>query len=183
MRHPLLNLGTAVLVAALPLAAQAHPGHELQASFTAGLMHPMTGWDHLLVLLCLGVLAAGRGARTTLGAGALLAVALAGGAAVGLAFPGPALVEQAVLATVLVSVALLVSHVQIGSGALLTLCLGFMLVHGMAHGQEAPTGGSLTAYFAGFTLAGTALYAVGAWLALSLERLRGARPSRSRAPI
>ena len=48
------------LAALAPLAAQAHPGHDLQSGLLMGLMHPFTGWDHLAVLLCLGALAAGR---------------------------------------------------------------------------------------------------------------------------
>jgi hydrogenase/urease accessory protein HupE len=61
-------LTSATLLTLLPLAAQAHPGHELHASFAAGLMHPLTGLDHLAVLLCLGVLAAGAGGAEGVGA-------------------------------------------------------------------------------------------------------------------
>jgi hydrogenase/urease accessory protein HupE len=62
---------------------------------------------------------------------------------------------------------------------LLWLCLGFTLVHGMAHGLEAPTG-DLAAYFAGFTLAGTAIFAAGVMMARGVVR---ARLSRHRARI
>lgn len=125
-------LTSATLLTLLPLAAQAHPGHELHASFAAGLMHPLTGLDHLAVLLCLGVLAAGRGIRLAL-----------------------------------------------GTGALLVVCAGFTLLHGLEQGEEALTG-SLPAFFAGFTLAGAALFAGGAWLArLAKQQLR-VRPSALR---
>jgi len=171
MRNPRIP-AAAILATLLPLVAQAHPGHETHASFIGGAMHPLTGWDHLAVLLCLGLLAAGRSARLVLAAGALLAAALAGGAALGLLFPQAAMVEQAVLATVIVSVSLLLFRAQIGRGGLLGLCLGFTLVHGMAHGQEAPAG-NLPAYFLGFTLAGTALFACGVALAGAINaRLR-----------
>lgn len=169
----------AILGALLPLAAQAHPGHETHASLVLGLMHPLTGWDHLTVLLCLGLLAAGRGARMAMGAGMLLAVSLAGGAALGLAFPKVPFVEPAILATVIASASMLLVRARIGRGGLLTLCLGFTLVHGMAHGQEAPAG-DLTAYFAGFTFAGTALFAAGMAVAQAVLSVR-ALPSRRRA--
>lgn len=171
MRSPRI-IAAAILTTLLPLVAQAHPGHEIHAGFMEGAIHPLTGWDHLTVLLCLGLLAAGRGARLVLAAGALLAAALAAGAALGLLFPQAALVEQAVLATVIVSVSLLLFRAQIGRGGLLALCLGFTLVHGMAHGQEAPAG-NLPAYFLGFMLAGTALFAAGVALAGAMKgRLR-----------
>jgi urease accessory protein len=178
MKHPHRIIATATLASLLPLVAQAHPGHELHASLAMGLMHPLTGWDHLTVLLCLGVLAAGRSARFVLVAGALLVAALAAGAALGLAFPRAAFVEQAILATVIASVSLLVFRVQVSHGALLALCLGFTLVHGMAHGQEAPAG-NLAAYFAGFTLAGAALYAGGVWVARRVKRRLGASTTPS----
>jgi urease accessory protein len=166
----------AVATALLPLAAQAHPGHGAGAGFLTGLAHPLTGWDHLTVLLCLGVLAAGCGWRMALGAGLLLATALSAGAAIGLAMPRSDLIEPALVVTVLASVSLLFVQAYIGRGVLLTLCLAFALVHGVAHGQEAPAGG-VAAYFAGFTLASVALYVAGI---LGTQRLRhrwGARAS------
>jgi urease accessory protein len=177
MNRPHRLLIAAALAVAVPLTAQAHPGHELHAGFVDGVMHPLTGWDHLTVLLCLGALAAGRGAGLALQAGALLAVSLAGGAALGLAFPLAAFVEPAILATVLMSTALLLLRARVGRKGLLSLCLAFTLVHGMAHGQEAPSG-NLMAYFAGFTIAGTAVFTLGVLLAQALLR---APTSRRRA--
>ena len=37
----------------VPLAAWAHPGHDI-ADFVSGFSHPFTGIDHLLVLLAVG---------------------------------------------------------------------------------------------------------------------------------
>ena len=161
-RSPMILAGAAATL--LPLAASAHPGHEVHASLVMGLMHPLTGWDHLLLLLCLGALVAGRGAAFIAGVGVLLPVALAGGATLGLALPQAPFVEPAILATAGVSLALLVSRARLTRGGLLALSLGFALVHGVAHGQEAPSG-NLGAYFAGFTFAGTALYVIGTLVA------------------
>jgi urease accessory protein len=180
MKYPSRIVGTALLAALLPLAAQAHPGHEAHAGFVMGMLHPFTGWDHLAVLLCLGALVAGRGLPLALRAGSLLAAMLAGGAALGLAFPHAGFVEPAILVTVLASALLLRVRARLGGGVLLTLCLAFTLVHGMAHGQEAPTEG-LAAYFAGFTLAGTVIYAAGVALAGALLRSRRV-PSLTRVP-
>jgi urease accessory protein len=171
MKNPSRIVSTALLAALLPLAAQAHPGHEIHAGFMMGMLHPFTGWDHLTVLLCLGALVAGRGLLLAISAGALLATTLAGGAVLGLALPHSTFVEPAILVTVLASAALLLVRARLGGGVLLTLCLAFTLVHGMAHGQEAPAEG-LAAYFAGFTLAGTVIYAAGVALAGAALRRR-----------
>jgi urease accessory protein len=169
MNRPSRILFTLILSTLLPMAAQAHPGHEIHAGFMMGLLHPLTGWDHLTVLLCLGVLAAGRGARLAIGAGGVLTVALAGGAAMGLGFPQATFVEPAILATVVVSAAVLLLRARIGRGSLLALCLCFTLVHGMAHGQEAPAG-NIASYFAGFTAAGAAIFAIGVLLANAVQK-------------
>src|SRR5262245_54578266 len=129
-------LGTALL----PIAAQAHTGHDAHATLMMGLLHPLTGWDHLVVLLSLGVLAAGRGARMSTACGALLALALGGGAALGLAWPSAPFVEPAILVTVLACGTLLFFRRRIGSGVLLALSMSFAFIHGIAHGQEAPAG-------------------------------------------
>src|SRR6185369_6854630 len=134
----------------LPLMAQAHPGHETHATLMQGLLHPLTGWDHLFVLLSLGALAAGRGPGMAMTCGALLAAALSGGAMIGLTWPTASFVEPAILVTVFGCVLLLALRRHISRGGLAALCIAFALVHGVAHGQEAP-GGDLVAYFAGFT--------------------------------
>src|SRR5215831_490596 len=119
----------------LPLVAQAHPGHETHAGFLQGVLHPLTGWDHLFVLLSLGALAAMRGARLAALGGGLLAVALMSGAALGLRYAALPFVEPAIFLTVLACAALLVLHRFIRSGILVALCLAFTFVHGVAHGQ------------------------------------------------
>ena len=46
----------AVLAVLLVAAtAQAHPGHERGSSVVAGLLHPMTGLDHLLAMVALSI--------------------------------------------------------------------------------------------------------------------------------
>ena len=41
-----------------PLSAMAHTGHQV-AGFFQGLLHPLSGADHLLVMLAVGLMAAG----------------------------------------------------------------------------------------------------------------------------
>jgi hypothetical protein len=43
--------------------AYAHPGHGFDHGFMPGFMHPLLGWDHLLVMLAVGVLAAKLGGK------------------------------------------------------------------------------------------------------------------------
>ena len=79
---------------------------------------------------------------------------------VGVAWPAAPFVEPAILVTVFACVLLLALRRHINRASLSTLCILFALVHGVAHGQEAPSG-DLVAYFAGFTFSGAAIYAAG----------------------
>lgn len=164
---------TVLVAALLPVAAQAHPGHETQAGLLAGLLHPLTGWDHLTVLITLGALAAGRRLRFIAGCAVLLTAALLGGAAFGVAFPAAPFVEPAILATVLCCAAMLAVRARVGRGALVAAIIAFMFIHGVAHGQEAPAG-NLAAYFAGFAVTGLALFGASC---LAMSRRTARRPA------
>jgi urease accessory protein len=180
-RNAVFAMGAALL----PIAAQAHPGHGSHASFMQGVLHPLSGWDHLLVLLCLGALAAGRGARVVSLCGVLLALALGGGAALGLSWPVAPFVEPALMATVTACLLLLAFRRRVHAPVLLTLGMAFALIHGFAHGQEAPVG-DLAGYFTGFTLAGVALYGAGllvpGFVARFLASAQKGAPITSRQP-
>jgi urease accessory protein len=56
----------ALLLACLPLPALAHSGHPEAAGLVAGLLHPLTGADHLLALLAVGIWSARQPARPAL---------------------------------------------------------------------------------------------------------------------
>ncbi len=47
----------------LPLPALAHTGHDA-GGFASGLLHPLTGSDHLLAMFAVGLWAASLGGRS-----------------------------------------------------------------------------------------------------------------------
>jgi urease subunit beta len=54
---------TLLILALGSSAAFAHPGHGLAASFSAGLAHPLSGIDHIAVMIAVGLWAALKGGR------------------------------------------------------------------------------------------------------------------------
>jgi urease accessory protein len=46
--------------------SSAHTGGLVEASLMTGLLHPLTGIDHLLVLMAVGLIAAKQGGRAWL---------------------------------------------------------------------------------------------------------------------
>lgn len=150
-------------------AAQAHPGHGA-ASLQAGLLHPLTGADHLLAMLAVGVWssAALRAGRVVVGPLVFVAALAAG---TGLALQGVSLgaVEAGVAASIVLLAALLLAgrraRVPVGLAAIATAGL----LHGHAHGSELVAGQSAAGWAAGFMLASAALHLVGVGLGLRLR--------------
>ncbi len=147
-----LTLGSLTL---LTTPALAHSGH-LDAGLTAGLLHPVTGLDHLALLLSSGLLAALTGRALTLPLLTLLA--MVAGTALGVVMGPQSLIEPAVLASLWVAGVLLLAP---GRLAMLAWMLpAFALFHGWAHGVEAPAA-QVTAFTLGSACAAAALLAVG----------------------
>lgn len=115
--------------------ALAHPGHGLDSAY-AGFMHPMTGWDHLLVMLAIGLWAAKLGGQARWQLPMTFVSVMAFGAilgAAGIYFTG---VETAIAASVMAMGVLLMLRMPMSTGMQLGITAIFALFHGMAHGVE-----------------------------------------------
>jgi urease accessory protein len=149
----------ALLLLAAPLA-QAHPGH-MPANFISGLVHPLTGWDHLLAMVAVGLWAAQLGGRARWALPAMFVGAMTVGAAIGIAGFEPAGMETGILASVLVLGLGVASGVRLPIGAGLALVALAGTVHGVAHGAEMPLQVDTLCYLGGMVAATAALHAVG----------------------
>ncbi len=152
----------------LPAApALAHPGHALEG-VGSGLIHPLTGPDHLLAMIAVGAVAALASSRRVawLTPLAFIGGMLAGGALglAGISLPG----TETAIALSVVALGVLVATAAGREGLWLPLLVGaFGVAHGIAHGAEAPSAASPVAYVAGFVAVTVVLHAGGAaggWL-------------------
>jgi len=151
-------LGAVALLLA-PAVAFAHPGHG--TGLIAGIAHPLTGMDHLLAMIAVGLWAAQQqgAARWALPC-TFVGTMLIGGV---LGFEGlqlPAL-ESGIAASVLalgLAVALAVRPPLVLA---VTATALFALFHGVAHGLELPEMSSPWTYAAGFVAATAVLHAAG----------------------
>lgn len=151
--------------------AFAHTGVGETGAFVAGLTHPFGGLDHALAMIAVGLWAGLAGGRALL----IWPIAFVGGMLAGgaLAMAGLSLpfVEPGIAGSVIVLgflVALAVRAPLAIGAAVVAL---FAVVHGYAHGSEAPATGSGLAYAAGFALATAALHAIGIALVLACQRV------------
>ncbi len=161
----------------VPGVALAHPGHFGDAGFGAGFMHPLSGLDHLLAMLAVGLLAAQLDGRAlwTVPSTFVAVMALGGLAgAAGLSLP---FVEAAIALSVLVFGLAIVARITLPALPAMALVGAFALFHGYAHGMEMPPAASGLAFGLGFMLATAALHGCGIALGVSFGRIeRSATP-------
>lgn len=163
-----ISLTLPLLVAAVP--AVAHPGHE-----ASGFLHPLTGVDHLLAMVGVGLWAALLAVRKPSAAvsvpAAFLAM-MAVGAAAGFAGIKLPLVEAMILLSVFVIGGLLMAAVRLPAAWAMAIVGLFAAFHGYAHALEAPPSGA-GSYILGFLLASAFLQAVGLALGWGVRRAVG----------
>ncbi len=151
-------------------AAQAHVGVGDPSGFGQGFAHPMTGIDHILAMVAVGLFAAHLGGRALyLVPLSFVAMMIVGGAlgVMGVLLP---FVEVGIgLSVVVFGIAVAIGLDM--PAALAMLLVGFFAIfHGHAHGTEMPESVSGLAYGSGFVLATVALHALGIGLGLAIGR-------------
>jgi len=152
-------LAGATLLSA-PLIAQAHPSHD-DGGLVQGFTHPLFGWDHLLVMLAVGVWAARQGGRAMwrlplVFVGVMTIGGLLGAA--GVHVPG---VEFIILLSVPVFGWMILERKTWSPAATTALAGFFAFFHGLAHGNEMPVSASVGSFAFGFIAATLLLHGVG----------------------
>jgi urease accessory protein len=163
----LLSVVALLVLGASP--AFAHPGHEV-SSFAAGIAHPLSGIDHIAVMIAVGLWAALKGGRALWAwPAAFVGVMLVGGA-LGMAHVALPLVEPGILASVVVLGLMVALAVDLPVAAGAAIVGAFALLHGHAHGSEIAETISGAEYMAGFAVATATLHFVGIALAQLMVR-------------
>ncbi|WP_311030259.1 HupE/UreJ family protein [Mesorhizobium koreense] len=151
----------ALLLPAATLPAYAHVGVGPTSSFPAGFMHPLSGLDHLTVMIAVGLWAALKGGKAIWAWPAAFVGVMLGGAALGMAHIPVPFVEPGILASVVALGLLVALAVDLPVSAGIAIIGVFALLHGHAHGTEVPENAAGLDYMAGFALATAMLHLVG----------------------
>jgi urease accessory protein len=150
-----------IATALAPAIAFAHEETGQAAGFLAGLLHPVTGMDHVLAMIAVGLWGAvlGPPAIWILPVAFPLVMALGGlMGLLGIPLPGVE-IGIAMSAIVLGTMVLAEARPPIWLAALIVAV--FAIFHGHAHGRELPEGTSALLYSLGFVIATGLLHAVG----------------------
>jgi len=164
----------ALLLAMLPaVPALAHTAGVSPAGFAAGFFHPLSGFDHLLAMVSIGIWGAELGAPAIW----LLPIAFplimaVGGALgiVGIPLPGGELLIA--LSVVVLGVAV-ASAVRVPVWTALSIAGVFAIAHGHAHGVELPYSADALAFTIGFVIATGLLHLAGIAIGLSVRWPQG----------
>ena len=166
---------TAALVLT-PVIALAHPGHVNSSGMAHGFIHPVTGIDHVLAMVAVGVIAAQIGGRAIWLVPLSFMTVMAFAGALGMAGIQLPFAEVGIALSVVVLGLAITFSLRLSALAAMALVSFFALFHGHVHGAEMPSAVSALAYAVGF-VAGTALLhaiglGLGLWFGSEGERLR-----------
>jgi urease accessory protein len=153
-----------------PVAALAHPGHEGAGGLLQGLVHPVTGIDHVLAMIAVGLLAAQYGGRALWLVPMSFLVAMAAAGAIGMAGIPVQIVEVGIGLSVVVLGLMIAFQIKPPTLVAMVVVGFFALFHGYAHGSEMPNGLAGLSFATGFLAATGLLLGAGVGLGLLLQR-------------
>jgi urease accessory protein len=144
-----------------PVVAWAHVEEGRAEGLLAGLRHPVSGLDHVLAMVSVGLWGAQLGAPAIWLLPVTFPIVMAFGGMLGLlGVPLPAVEIGIAFSAILLGLAVLAEWRP--SLVAAAVIVGFFAIfHGQAHGTELPAGASGLAYSMGFVVATGALHAAG----------------------
>lgn len=161
----------AVLVLAGPAAA--HAGTGLRGGFASGFLHPLSGPDHLLAMVSVGLWGAFLGRPLIYALPVIFPTVMVAGAAMGmLGAPLPP-VQIGIAVSVLVLGLCIALAIRAPVWAAAMIVAVFAVFHGYAHGKELPSAADPVGYSLGFVLATGLLHVAGIGLGALKDRQGG----------
>lgn len=150
----------AVFCAVIATAAQAHSGEDI-GGFMSGVMHPISGWDHVVAMVAVGLWGAFLGPPAIWILPVVFPLVMAFGGALGvLGVPVPYVETGIALSAVVLGLAVAVAlRAPLWVAAVIVGI--FAVFHGHAHGTELPGAANPFAYALGFVVATGCLHVLG----------------------
>lgn len=171
----------ALSIAALLIAstaASAHTGIGDTTGFVHGFTHPISGIDHILAMVAVGLFAAHLGGRALWLVPLSFVSMMAVGGVLGMTGINLPFVEIGIGLSVVVLGIAVAYGLHIPTAAAMALVGFFAIFHGYAHGTEMPQSVSGLEYALGFVLATASFHGVGIGLGLAIGRMSDAFGSR-----
>lgn len=142
-------------------AALAHPVKGQAVGFLTGFLHPISGLDHVVAMIAVGLWGAQLGAPAIWLLPVVFPIVMAFGGMLGLMgvpLPGT---EIGIAASAIMLGALVMLEIRPPLAAAAVVVSFFAIFHGHAHGSELPPGQDALLFSIGFVIATGCLHAVG----------------------
>ena len=160
-------------------AAFAHTGTGLPGGFMSGFVHPLSGFDHLLAMISVGLWGAFLGRPLIIALPVIFPTVMAFGAALGMANAPLPSTETGIAVSVLLLGGVIAFDVKAPVWLACVIVAIFAIFHGYAHGKELPSAADPIGYAVGFMLATGLLHMFGIGLGLINNIPRGKFVTRS----
>jgi urease accessory protein len=156
-----LTLGFFLVTVLWPLYAWAHVGSGEAGGFLTGLQHPVSGFDHVLAMMAVGLWGAQLGAPALWILPVVFPMMMAMGGMLGLmGIPIPG-VEVGIAVSAIVLGFMVLTEARLKIQLAMAIVAFFAIFHGHAHGTELPAGQSGLLYSIGFVAATGCLHGAG----------------------
>jgi urease accessory protein len=163
-------VGAIAITLLVPSVASAHTGVGDTGGYWHGLMHPISGLDHILAMVAVGLWAAQIGGKALWVVPGAFVLAMAGSGVLGhfgVPLPG---VEQGILASDFILGLLLLFAARLPLAVSTGVVAILAIFHGYAHGAEMPETASGLTYGLGFIISTAVLHLVGIGMGLAIDR-------------
>jgi urease accessory protein len=154
----------------IPSLAHAHVGLARASGVLSGLLHPLTGIDHIAAMVAVGLWAAQLGGRALWTAPLSFMAAMSVGGVIGATGFPVSFIEPGIVASLLVLGLLVAAAVRLPVVMSSVLVGLFAVFHGCAHGVEMPVTASGLTYGIGFLFATGMLHGCGIVLGLLAQK-------------
>ena len=144
---------------AMPTSAHASTG--LSGGFASGFVHPLSGFDHLLAMVSVGLWGAFLGRPLIYSLPVIFPLMMVCGAAIGMFGFRVPLTEVGVAVSVLVLGGCIAMSLQAPVWVASLIVATFAVFHGYAHGRELPSAADPAGYGVGFVVATGLLHVLG----------------------
>lgn len=151
--------------------AYAHVGVGETSGFTHGFAHPISGLDHVLAMILVGIFAFQLGGRALWLVPAAFVGMMAVGGALGVAGITMPFVELVIALSIIVLGAAVAFEVQAPVAIASGLVGLFAVFHGYAHGAEMPESAGGLAYAGGFMAATALLHITGIGIGFAVGKI------------
>lgn len=175
MQKPAIRLLPAILLLASAHPALAHEQAGVPGGLLSGFLHPLTGLDHLVAMVAVGIWGAQLGAPAIWILPITFPLVMAIGGVIGvLGIPLP--IPEIMIALSAIALGLAVAaQLRLPFVAAAAIVGLFAIFHGHAHGMELPKAANAMAYGIGFVVSTGLLHLAGITIGLLIRWPAGAK--------